>query len=209
VVLAEQLTRARIELARGRPEEAAAILTPLHDAIEAEGRTGNLAAVLVVEALASHETGQASAALSILRRAVALAAPERHTRLFLDEGPPLVALLRRAFAGQAMPDFLADLLRAADATVGPRLLTPALGGSRAASGDSRSGASGPSLVEPLTARESEVLRLIASGASNRQIADRLVVSLGTVKKHGYNIFGKLGVTSRTQAVAHARELGLL
>ena len=66
-----------------------------------------------------------------------------------------------------------------------------------------------SLVESLTERELEVLNLIAQGHSNQQIADALIVSLGTIKKHLNNIFGKLGVTSRTQAVARARELSLL
>jgi LuxR family maltose regulon positive regulatory protein len=209
VLLAEQLTRARLCLARGRSEEADAILAPLHQAVEGDERTGNLTEILVLETLASQGTGQAKAARSTLRQALALAAPERHVRLFLDEGPPLVALLRQASEGHTAPGFLADLLQAADVEAGLPLLTTSLGGPPPADGHSPPGASRSPLVEPLTARESEVLQLIAAGASNREIAVRLVVSLGTVKKHGFNIFGKLGVTSRTQAIARAREVGLL
>jgi LuxR family maltose regulon positive regulatory protein len=209
VFLAEQLTRARIGLARGRPEEADKILAPLRQAVEEEGRTGNLAEILVLEALASQGTGQAKAARSLLRQALALAAPEHHVRLFLDEGPPLVPLLRQASEGHATPGFLAELLHAVDVEAGPPLLTTSLGGPPPVSVHSLPGVLRSPFVEPLTARELEVLQLIAAGASNRQIAARLVVSLGTVKKHGFNIFGKIGVTSRTQAIVRARELGLL
>jgi LuxR family maltose regulon positive regulatory protein len=145
----------------------------------------------VLRALAFHAQGDRVEALSALERALLLAEPEGYIRLFVDEGAPMLALLRLAHARGMTPEYVTTLLSAF--------------GRKEEAGVHRS----LSLVEPLTEREREVLQWLAAGASNREIARRLVLSLGTVKKHVSNICGKLEVQSRTQAVARARDLHLL
>jgi LuxR family maltose regulon positive regulatory protein len=120
-----------------------------------------------------------------------LAAPEEYRRAFLDEGQELIDLLPRVRS--LAPHFVDGLL--ADAGADPGLQTPPPGVQP--------------LVEPLTEREMDTLRLVAEGLSNREIAGRLVLSVGTVKAHLHNIYGKLAVSGRTQALAKARELGLI
>jgi len=124
-----------------------------------------------------------------------LAAPEGYIRLFVDEGAPMLALLRQAQARSSVPGYVATLLSAF--------------GERRLSDPPRSSARPGALAEPLTEREREVLRLLLAGASNREIARRLVLSVNTVKRHVHNLCGKLGVQSRTQAIARARALNLL
>ena len=126
-----------------------------------------------------------------LSRALSLAEPEGYIRLFVDEGEPMVALLRQAYAGGIAPDYVATLLSAAGALA---LAAPASAGS---------------LLEPLTERELDVLRLLVAGLSNAAMAQELVITVGTVKRHVNSIYTKLGVTSRTQAVARAHALHLL
>jgi len=146
--------------------------------------------------LAREEQGDHRAALATLGRALVLAEPEGYVRLFLDEGPPLLALLRLAQRHGLAPRYVARLLQAAGAQAGPVLLLPALPAT--------------ALVEPLTERERDVLRLVLlDGASNREIAHQLVLSVNTVKKHIANLYGKLNVQSRAQAIAKARLLQLL
>jgi LuxR family maltose regulon positive regulatory protein len=139
--------------------------------------------------------GQRAQALTTLERALWLAEPEGYVRLFVDEGAPMRALLRYAYRRGITPGYVVALLAA---FAGPHAADP-----------QRHVAHPSALVEPLTARECEVLRLLDAGASNRDIAHDLVLSLGTVKKHVSNICGKLGVQSRIQAVARARALQLL
>jgi LuxR family maltose regulon positive regulatory protein len=123
-------------------------------------------------------------------------------RVFADEGPPMAALLGRLITaqrtGQAAADvplgYLARLQRAFDA--GHPATEP---GPAAVSG----------IVDPLTSRELEVLRMLAAGRSNQAIARELVVTLDTVKKHVGHVLGKLGAVNRTEAVARARELSLI
>ena len=146
--------------------------------------------------LAREEQGDHRAALATLGRVLVLAEPEGYVRLFLDEGPPLLALLRLAQRHGLAPRYVARLLQAAGAQAGPVLLLPALPAT--------------ALVEPLTERERDVLRLVLlDGASNREIAHQLVLSVNTVKKHIANLYGKLNVQSRAQAIAKARLLQLL
>jgi LuxR family maltose regulon positive regulatory protein len=133
-----------------------------------------------------------------------MARPEGYVRVFADEGPPMAALLRsllgarrrgRGTAGAAAPaEHLHRIIRAFAPTRAPADLT-----AHAVTG----------LIEPLTDRELEVLRLLAAGRRNRDIARELVVTVETVKKHTSHIFDKLGAANRTEAVAHARRLGLL
>jgi LuxR family maltose regulon positive regulatory protein len=206
---AEYLTLARVRIAQGRagaPEHlhaALRLLDRLLAAAEAGGRMGSAIEILIVRALALQARGDLDAALAALTRALALAAPEGYIRLFVDEGAPMAALLREAHARGIAPVYVAKLLAA-------------FGDSRLQIADFRSKEEQSTIynlqsamVEPLSERELEVLRLIADGHSNQAIADRLVVAVGTVKKHINNIYGKLDVQSRTQALARARELKLL
>ncbi len=136
--------------------------------------------------------------MAALERALTMAEPEGHVRTFVDEGEAMAALLRRAASRGVAPAYVSKLLDALDAEA-----------------PMRQGPTGPPspvaqpLEEPLSERELEVLRLVAAGLSNRDIAQELVLATGTVRKHINNIFGKLNVRSRTQAAAQARELGLL
>lgn len=128
---------------------------------------------------------------------MSLAEPAGYVRIFVDEGSSLAGLLRRLGAEGTYRDYAARLLDAMPPE-DPGQGTPAPeGGSR------------PGVSESLSERECEVLRLIAAGKSNKEIAFELFLATGTVKKHANNIFGKLGAGSRTQAVARARELGIL
>ena len=151
--------------------------------------------ILLVRALALEVQGDRTAALATLARALTLGESEGYVRLFLDEGLAMVALLREAQRHSLAPGYSAKLLEAVSepGAGGVSVLTP----------------TASSLVEPLTEREHEILQLLADGASNREIAHRLILSIGTVKKYVYNICGKLSVQSRTRALARARALNLL
>ena len=194
----EYLTLARVRLVQGREDpagpflqDALYLLHRLRESAEAKARMGSTLEILVLCALAFHAQNDRTQALSTLERALQLAGPEGYVRLFVDEGAPMLALLRLAHARGMTPGYVTTLFAATDEHAEARLFRS------------------PSLVEPLTEREREVLQWLAAGASNREIARRLVLSLGTVKKHVSNICGKLDVQSRTQAVARARALHLL
>jgi LuxR family transcriptional regulator, maltose regulon positive regulatory protein len=202
----ELLVLARVLLAQQRPEQARRLLARMGGAAQAQGRTGSLIEVRTLEALALDMAGEPAWALAALTQALSLACPEGYVRVFADEGPPMAALLRRlvaagrqgapAAAGQVPLDYLGRLLRAVE-----QQHKRALPASRQATM--------PGLVEALTARELEVLALLAAGKPNQQIAEELVVTLDTVKKHITHILDKLGAANRMQAVAHARKLGML
>ena len=196
------LTLARVRIAQARDDPAAPFLQDvlhlldrlLRDA-EAKARMNSVLEILMLRALALEAQGNRTGALSTLERALVLAQPEGYIRLFVDEGAPMLALLRQAHARSRVPGYVATLLSAfGEQHVSDLPLTSARPGP---------------LAEPLTEREREVLQLLAAGASNREIARRLVLSLGTVKKHVSNLCGKLEVQSRTQAIARARVLHLL
>ena len=159
--------------------------------------------IQALRALTLAATGDEPSALSALADAVTLAQPERHVRVFTDEGAPMAELLTRLITG-------GRLAPAADARAAGhvgRLLRSF--GPASPSPANRARGAAPGLVEPLTDREMEVLELLASGSSNQQIADHLFVALITVKKHVSHILDKLGAANRTEAVARARGLGLL
>jgi LuxR family transcriptional regulator, maltose regulon positive regulatory protein len=153
---------------------------------------------------ASRQTG----ALSTLQHALTLAEAEGYIRLFVDEGAPLAALLVQSVEPRAQHDplriYAEHLLSAFPITEGQGLRTEVALSTRSALSPQPS-----ALVEPLSEREREVLRLITDGHSNQAIADRLIVAVSTVKRHVNNLYGKLAVQSRTQAVMRARELNLL
>jgi len=153
--------------------------------------------LLALRALALDAQGKTHRALDDVRRALALAEPEGYLRIFVDEGPPMARLLYEAAARGIMPEYAGRLLAAFSAAEPPR------------DGLLRGADTGAGMVEPLSGRELEVLGLVAEGLSNREIAQTLVISPKTVKRHTSSIYGKLGVHSRTQAVAKARVLGIL
>ena len=176
--------------------EAVGLLERLLKAAQAGGRNGSLIEILILPALAKHLQGDLPAALNPLQQALSLAEPEGFVRLFVDEGAPMLDLLTAA-AGQGIKTSYTGKLLAA-------FEVPAK--------DEQSASSVPissSLVEPLSPRELEVLRLIAQGLSNQEIGERLFLALDTVKGHNRRIFEKLQVQRRTEAIARARELGLL
>jgi LuxR family maltose regulon positive regulatory protein len=195
----EALILARIWLAEGRRAGAQKLLARLQEAAEASGRTGRLIQLLILQAVARFAWGQDGAALQALRRALTLAEPEGWVRSFVDEGEPMAEMLSRLGKSD---DYVYRLVAAF--APAPQAAKGARGPGAAAGAE----ASQP-LIEPLTDRELEVLALIAQGLSNRQIANRLVVSVNTVKTHAKSLNAKLDASNRTQAVARARELGLL
>jgi LuxR family transcriptional regulator, maltose regulon positive regulatory protein len=202
----EHLVLARVLMAQGEPQRALGLLARLHAAAAAQGRTGSVIQVRALQALARSASGDHAGALDALAEALALGAPEGWLRVFVDEGPPMATLARKLLVDRRQQRPAAaiprdQLARLADAfeRAGLPIRPPT----------SRGGVAAAGLVEPLTARELEVLELLAAGSPNRAIAERLVVTPETVKKHLSHLFGKLGVTNRTQAVARARELGLL
>jgi LuxR family maltose regulon positive regulatory protein len=204
----EYLVLARVLLAKQAPEQALGLLERLGARAAAQGRTGSVIEIRALQALARSAGGDQPGALAALAEALTLAAPERYLRTFVDEGPPMAALLRQLLAGRrqehpaaaaAVPrEYLARLVEAFEQAGLPVRLPVRRGGVVVAG-----------LVEPLTERELEVLRLLADGRSNQAIATELVITLDTVKRHLSNLFTKLEVANRTQAVARAREFGLL
>jgi LuxR family maltose regulon positive regulatory protein len=199
----EYLVLVRVLLAQQAPERALRLLERLHALAAAQGRTGSVIEVRALQALALHAGGDQAAAQAALAEALTLGAPEGYLRVFVDEGPPMAALLRQLLAGRRQE-------RPSAAVTAPReYLARLVDAFEQAGLPVRRGVVVAGLVEPLTARELEVLQLLAAGAPNRAIAEQLVVTQETVKKHLSHLFDKLGVANRTQAVGRARELGLL
>jgi LuxR family maltose regulon positive regulatory protein len=178
-------TLARVLLATGEGAAVPGIIRPLLAQAEAAGRTQSVIEGALLLARASAARGDAPEARTWLARAVHLAAPAGYVRIFLDEGAALRDLLR-SVRGEA-PAYVAGLLAALtpDAPTAPLADLP----------------------EPLSEQELRVLRLIVAGKSNREIAEELVITVGTAKWHVHNVLQKLGVGSRPQAIARARELG--
>jgi LuxR family transcriptional regulator, maltose regulon positive regulatory protein len=189
-----QLAIARVLIIKGDVasiERALARLERLLQTADEEGRTGVQIEGLGLQALALWRQGERVGAMTSLERALRLAEPEGYMRLFADYGLPMVRLLQEARSRAVMPDYVDKLLAACGADL--TFLAP----------------SAQTLPEPLTSREQEILGLLAAGLTNREIAAKLGISPGTVKKHVGSIYGKLSVHSRTGAVARARELDLL
>jgi LuxR family transcriptional regulator, maltose regulon positive regulatory protein len=194
------LVRVRIAQSREAPagfflRDALHLLDRLRVSAETKTRMSSVLEILVLRALALEAQGDRTSALSTLEQALVLAAPDGYIRLFVDEGLPMQTLLRYAYVRGIVPGYVTTLLSAF--------------GEQHASDHPLAPARPDPLVEPLTEREREVLHLLLEGASNREIARRLVLSVNTVKRHVYNLCGKLGVQSRTQAIIRARALNLL
>jgi LuxR family maltose regulon positive regulatory protein len=198
----EYLVMARVRIAQGRKEPKCALLHEvlgvldriLKDA-ETKSRKSSVIEVLLLRALTFAVLDDRTQALLSLDRALQLAEPEGYIRLFIDEGKVMEALLHQAQAHGSAVDYVGALLAAyctQRETVGLPGMSPSGG-----------------LIEPLTEREREVLRLLVAGLSNAAIAEKLVITVGTVKRHINSIYGKLGVNSRPQAIRCAHMLGLL
>jgi LuxR family maltose regulon positive regulatory protein len=193
----EHVTLARLILAEGvrdrsdgRIGEAIDLLGRLLLAAEDGGRTGSVIEILVVQALARRAGSDVPGALASLERLVGLAEPEGYVRVVADEGPPMAALLKLAAQQRAASGYLRRLLAAT--------ITPA----------ARARIDQP-LIEPLSERELDVLRLLESELDGPDIARHLSVSVATVRTHTRNIYAKLGANNRRSAVRRAAELGLL
>ncbi len=202
----EHLVLTRVLLAQDRTSAALGLLERLRAAAAAQGRTGSVIEIQALRALALAAAGDEDTAVDALAQALMLGCPRGYVRAFADEGPPMAALVARLLAAQK-----AGQAPARDVPLGclARLLR-AFGQPPAAPGAGRSAAAAvPGLVEQLTARELEILALLAAGTPNPRIAADLVVSLDTVKKHVSHLLGKLGAANRTEAVTRARQLGLI
>jgi LuxR family maltose regulon positive regulatory protein len=189
-----QLTLAWLRMLQGQASLALAGLEPIAEAAAAGGQTDNLIKILTLQALAQSALGDVKIALATLNHALNMAASEGYIRTFVDYGPPMRQLLQRAASHHIAPDYVATLLTAfTDTTPPPLPRFPAP----------------PPLIEPLSDRERQVLRLLANGLSNQEIADALIVSVNTVRTHLRRIYAKLAVNNRTAAVSRAQELELL
>jgi LuxR family maltose regulon positive regulatory protein len=196
------LSQARVLIAQDDPSAALAVLEPFRQQMEARGWADERLKAMVLQAVALHRKGEKAPAAQVLAEALVLAEPGGFIRSFLDEGPSMAQLLSEAAAHGVMPDYIGKLLAAFQGVTHDEGQTTRLSSSFIRSGPS-------SLVEPLSQRELEILKLIAQGLSNREIGERLFLALDTVKGHNRRIFDKLQVQSRTEAIARARELGLL
>jgi len=195
----EHLILARIFVAQGKLDEALRLLGRLLSAAHAGGRVGTMMEILALQALILQAEGDRVRAVNILGRALSLAEPEGYVRMFVDEGAPMAALLRRLPSDEVSPQYVGRLL----------VVLRQSGWDNQLSLDATIPKNRRPLPEPLSQRELEVLRLVASGRSNREIARELYVSLATVKTHINNTYRKLGANSRTRAVARARDLNLV
>ncbi len=195
-------TIARVRLAQGRPGEARQLLERTRVVQEASGAVADLISIGVLEAACAAAMGERTDALRALEQAIELAAPGGYVRRFVDDGRSVAHLLPLVRA--TAPGFVDELIAAFAAE-------PAEAGPtqpRARGGSVRRGANGQ-LLETLTARELDVLQLMAQGASNADIAAALTISLGTAKWHVGHVIAKLAATSRTQALVHAQQASLV
>jgi len=198
----EYLTLVRVLLAQKKPDRAIRLLNRLIESAEQAGRTGETVEMLALKALAHQVQNETDVAENVLEKALVRAEAGEYIRTFIDVGESMKVLLlavgRQRLA--VSKTYLAKLLAAFDAA---NDLQSAVVSSTPASPISSA------LIEPLSERELEVLHLIVGGATNQEIAQALFITVNTVKKHVSNIFGKLGVSRRPQAIARARELGFI
>jgi LuxR family transcriptional regulator, maltose regulon positive regulatory protein len=204
----DYLVLARVLLAQQAPESALQLLDRWISLAAAQERTESLIELQALQALAHAARHEEAAALAALTQALTLAAPERYLRVFIDEGWPMAAILQQLLKGQNVRqitdggavsrDYLTRLAAGFEHAGAP---IHAFTRSR--------GVLVPGLFEPLSERELQVLGLLAAGKSNKAIAQELVVTLDTVKRHVTHVLDKLGAANRTQAVTRAQDLGLL
>jgi LuxR family maltose regulon positive regulatory protein len=195
-----RITLSRVYIVQKKPDESISLLTRLEESAETAGRTGRLIEILILKALTLQILGETAQALAALEKSLSQAEPEGYIRIFIHEGPPVQRLLAQwsvRAGGGPLRDYSISLLSQFDAEPHQIMATQAR---VSPTGD---------LVEPLSQRELEVLNLIALGRTNQEIARQLIVTRGTVKAHTASIYRKLDVANRTEAVARARQLGIL
>ncbi|MHC1781214.1 MAG: LuxR C-terminal-related transcriptional regulator [Anaerolineaceae bacterium] len=190
------LDRVRVCLARSEAEEALVMLEGFLQQAEARNWPDQRLRGLVLKSLALQANSEKEAAVNALAEALVLSEPGGFIRIFLDEGRPMETLLRETTGQGIQSEYIGRLLTAFD-NGGP------------GRGEQPPALNSEELIDPLSDRELEVLRLIAEGKSNREIGEELFLALSTVKGHSQKIFDKLQVQRRTEAVARARELGVL
>jgi LuxR family maltose regulon positive regulatory protein len=196
----DYITLVRVFIAHGRLEEARQLLARLRLSAEQAGRLGRLVEILALQAVVTSAQQDENEARDILAYALALAEPEGFVRSFVDEGELMRRLLfdyqsrMKKHSGNQFNPLAAYVARLLDAFSQP------FGSEKARRA---------SMPEPLSERELDILRLIATGRSNKEIAEILVIAISTVKSHINNLYGKLGTNRRTEAIAIARELGLI
>ncbi|AOZ91184.1 LuxR C-terminal-related transcriptional regulator [Paenibacillus crassostreae] len=190
------MSQSRVHLAQGNTIEALEVLEKWRQHVEAKGWADERLKVIVLQAVAMQVHGEKYKAVQILLEALTMIEAGGFIRILVDEGIPMYRLFIEAVKHGSRQDYLSKLLadfeaevRKSESKSDQRLAIP--------------------LIEPLSERELEVLHLIAQGLSNREISERLFLALSTVKGHNRMIFDKLQVGRRTEAVAHARKLGLL
>ncbi|MBU7318156.1 LuxR C-terminal-related transcriptional regulator [Paenibacillus oleatilyticus] len=193
------LSQARVHLAQGEASAALALLQPLREQAEAKGWEDERLKITVLQAVVLHAQGEKRKAVQALVEALTIAQSGGCIRTFVDEGIPMRRLLSEAVTLETIPDYAGKLL---DEFEAERLNGESKPAPRQVRPDK-------SLIEPLSVRELEILQLVAQGLSNHEISERLFLALSTVKGYNRNIFDKLQVKRRTEAVARARELGLL
>ncbi len=209
----------RVSLAQQHAAQAIEMLDGFRQHLDQTVDSETVIQLLALQVVALHQAGKSEQASEVAARLFALTEPEGHIRVYLDEGEPMRQVLLAWLAAESqhqpqapsMMAYVSKLLAAFEdeergAGTSPeaaRALEPA------SSPAPQSSAASSALVASISRREQEVLRLLATGASNREIADALVIELPTVKKHVSNLLGKLGVSSRTQAIVRARTLSLL
>jgi LuxR family maltose regulon positive regulatory protein len=207
---------ALVSLKQGKYQETLALLLPLQTKAETSGRLGHAIVIMTVQALAHEALGNTQDASDIMRRAISLGKPEGFIHAFVDCGMSVKTMLtrlrselgkqeRHATHGEASA-YIDRILQAFTGTDHQFQLVLA---HASINNHVKSHPESQPLIEPLSSREIEVLQLLAAGASNQVLAQRLVIAVGTVKRHLSNIFLKLGVQSRTQAIAKALALQII
>jgi LuxR family transcriptional regulator, maltose regulon positive regulatory protein len=208
----DHLTAVRVLIAEGRAPEALPLLAHLEYVAEAAGRINVVVESCVLAAVAYHQQGDHPSAQEALLRALTLAEPEGYIRTFADEGEPLRELifaLRSTLHESPLQTYVDQLLAAIDQNPAPSRRRDAHQIKLPAEQIQNPKPKIQNLIEPLSDRELELLQLMAVGLSNQEIADRLFITLGTVKSHANHIYGKLGVQGRVKAINRARELTLI